>query len=51
MDNKDRITYYQKAVRVRDQNWEIVQVTIRIILFLFEICIHNILYREFSSST
>ena len=35
MDNKDTITYYQKVVRVGDQNWEIVQITTRIIRFLF----------------
>ena len=35
MENKD--TDYQKVVRVGDQNWEIVGITIRIIFFVWDL--------------
>ena len=35
MENKDTNTEYQKFVRVGDQKWEIVEITIRIIFLLF----------------
>ena len=50
MENKDTNTYYQKVIRVGEEKWEIVEITIGII-FLFEISIHYFLYREFSSPT
>ena len=49
MENKDTDTDYQEIVSLEDQKW-IVEITIRII-FLFEICVHNFWYREFSSRT
>ena len=48
MENSNTECY--KFVKVGDQKWEIVEITIRIIFFLLEICIHY-LYREFSSPT
>ena len=48
MENKDTDIGYQKFVRVGDQKWEIVEITIGI-SFLLEICIYYFLYREFSS--
>ena len=48
MGNKDTNIDYNKFVRVGDQNWEIVEITIGII-FLLEIFIHYFLYREFLS--
>ena len=51
MENKDTNTDYEKFVRVGDQKWEIVEITIRIIFFCYEICIHYFLYQEFSSPT
>ena len=36
MENKDTNTYYHKFVTVGDQNWEIVEVTIRIIFFAWD---------------
>ena len=51
MENKDTNTDYQKFVRVVRQKWGIVEIPIGIILFLLEIRIHDILYREFSSPT
>ena len=44
LDNKN-------VVRVGDQNWEIVQIIISVIVFSFEIHVHYILYRQFSSPT
>ena len=38
MENKDTNTDYQKVVRVVDQMWDTVGITIRII-FLFKICV------------
>ena len=35
MENKDTNTEYQKFVRVGDQKWEIVEITIGIIFLLF----------------
>ena len=52
MENKDTNTDYLKIVTVGDQKWEIVEITIGIIFFfLLEICIHYLLYSEFSSPT
>ena len=52
MENRDTNTNYQKVVRVWDQKWEIVEITIGITV-LFEILLHYIyfLYRDFSSPT
>lgn len=49
MENKDTSTDYQKFVGVRDQKWEVVEITIGIFFFLLEIYIHYFLYLEFSS--
>ena len=46
MENKDTNRDYQEVVRVGDQKREIVEIRIGII-FLFEICIHYFLYRDF----
>ena len=50
MENKDTNTDHQMFVRVGDQKWEIVEITVGFI-FLLEINIHCFLYREFSSPT
>ena len=34
MENKDTNTDYQKVVRVGDQKWKIVEITIEIIFFV-----------------
>ena len=34
MKNKDTNTDYQKFVKVGDQKWEVVEITIRIIFFV-----------------
>ena len=45
MENKDRKTDYQQVVRVGDQKWEMVEMTIGIFFVcLFEIHIHYFLY-------
>ena len=48
-------TAYHKFVRVGDQKWEMVEITIEIFFFFFnfllEICIHFFLYRELASPT
>ena len=50
MENDDTNTDYHKFVRVLDQKGEIVEIVIELeSFFLFEICIHYFLYREFSS--
>ena len=38
MENKDKDTntHYQKVVRVGDQKWEIVQISIRMIFFVWD---------------
>ena len=36
MENKDTNTAYQKFIRVGDQNWEIVEITIGIIFFAWD---------------
>ena len=36
IENKDRYIDYQKFVRIEDQNWEIVEITIRIIFFAWD---------------
>ena len=36
MENKDTNTHYQKYVRVGDQKWEIVEITIGIIFFAWD---------------
>ena len=46
MENKDTNRDYQEVVRVGDQKREIIEIRIGII-FLFEICIHYFLYRDF----
>ena len=55
MENNDANTDYHKFVRLGDQRWEIVEITIGIIFFFFffvlKICIQYFLYREFSSPT
>ena len=51
MENKDTNTDYQKFVRIVDLKREIAEITIRIIFFWLEICIHYFLYLEFSSPT
>ena len=45
MESNDTKTEYQEVVRVGDQKWEMVEITIGIILFKFEIHIHYFLYR------
>ena len=37
MENKDTNTDYQKFVRVGDQKWEIVEVTIKITFFAWDL--------------
>ena len=37
MENNDTNTAYHKFVRVGDQNWEIVEITIRIIFFAWDL--------------
>ena len=53
MENRDTNTYYQKFVRVGNQKWEIVEITIGIFFFFF--CLRFVftifLYSEFSSPT
>ena len=53
MEIKDTNTDYPKVDGVGDQKWEIVENIIGIFFFFFllEICIHNFLYRKFSSPT
>ena len=54
MENKDTNTKYEKFVRVGDQKWEILEITIGIFFFhylLEMIRIRYSLYREFSSPT
>ena len=51
MENKDTSSDYQKFVGVRDQKWEVVEITIGIFFFLLEIYIHYFYYWEFSSPT
>ena len=46
MENKDTNRDYQEVVRVGDQKREIVEIRIGI-TFLFEICIHYFLFRDF----
>ena len=36
MENKDTNTEYQKFVRVGDQNWEIIEITIGINFFVWD---------------
>ena len=36
MENRNRKTDYQKVVRVGDQKWEIVEIIIRIIFFVWD---------------
>ena len=51
MENKGSKTDYKEFVRVGDEKWENVEITIRIIFILFEILIHYFLYREIWGST
>ena len=51
MENKGTKTDYKEFVRVGDEKWENVEITIRIIFILFEILIHYFLYREIWGST
>ena len=44
IENKDAKTDYQELVRVGDQKWDMVKITVGIISFLFEIHIHYFLY-------
>ena len=51
MENKDTNTDYQKFVRVGEQKWEIVEITVRIIFFWLRFIFTFIyfLYRVFKS--
>ena len=51
MENNNTNRDYHKFVRLGERKWEIVEVTIGIIFLLLKICIHDFLYREFSSPT
>ena len=44
MENKDTNTDSQKFVRVRDQKWEIAEITIGIIVFAWDFAIHYFSY-------
>ena len=53
MENKDTNMDYQQIVMVGNEKWGIVEITIGIIFFAWdlEIRIHYFLYMEFSSPT